>query len=116
MAQLSIQREIDLMIATANHYIDYTNKKIHYGQFVELAMREFQKSQVNQNLKYVQGWLQSNESNTDMSGFKDELLNIEGLLKAINDQVGDIDNKKYHEAKQYFQEQQNNLRAESYNQ
>ena len=51
-----------------------------------------------------------------MQGFKDELLNIEGLLKAINDQVGDIDNKKYHEAKQYFQEQQNNLRAESYNQ
>ena len=34
MAQLSIQREIDLMIATTNHYIDYTNKKIHYGQFV----------------------------------------------------------------------------------
>ena len=46
MAQLSIQREIDLMIATTNHYIDYTNKKIHYGQFVELAMREFAKSQV----------------------------------------------------------------------
>ena len=116
MAQLSIQREIDLMITTANHYIDYMNKKIHYGQFVELAMREFAKSQVNQNLSYVQNWLQSNEQNTDMQGFKDELLNIEGLLKEINDQVGDIDNKKYHEAKQYFQEQQNNLRAESYNQ
>ena len=58
MAQLSIQREIDLMITTANHYIDYMNKKIHYGQFVELAMREFAKSQVNQNLSYVQNWLQ----------------------------------------------------------
>ena len=64
MAQLSIQREIDLMITTANHYIDYMNKKIHYGQFVELAMREFAKSQVNQNLSYVQNWLQSNEQKT----------------------------------------------------
>ena len=44
------------------------------------------------------------------------LLNIEGLGRQLYDQVGDIDNKKYHEAKQYFQEQQNNLRAESYNQ
>ena len=78
-------------------------------------MREFAKSQVKQNLKYIQGWLQSNEQNTDPQAFKEELLNIESLLKAINDQVGDIDNKKYHEAKQYFQEQQNNLRAESYN-
>ena len=114
MAELSIQREIDLMIVTANHYIDYTNKKIHYGQFIELAMREFQKSQVNQNLSYIQSWLSKNESNTDMSGFKEELLNIEGLLKAINDQVGDVDQEKYNQAKQYFEEQRNNLKAESY--
>ena len=63
MAQLSIQREIDLMITTANHYIDYMNKKIHYGQFVELAMREFAKSQVNQNLSYVKiGYNQMNKT------------------------------------------------------
>jgi hypothetical protein len=49
-----------------------------------------------------------------MSGFKEELLNIEGLLKAINDQVGDVDQEKYNQAKQYFEEQRNNLKAESY--
>tara|TARA_Y100001973_G_C5196518_1_gene334629 strand:+ start:1380 stop:1730 length:351 start_codon:yes stop_codon:yes gene_type:complete len=104
-----IHEEINLVIKQANRYIDYINKKGTYGEFAHDFLRIANKSKIKQNFTYLQQWLNNNVQ-TQPEDMLQMILNFEGLIKAIADQTDNLDNEMYNNAKQYWNEAQQNLK------
>ena len=110
---ISIQKEIDLMIDTANELVKYKNRRQSYEQFVDNAVAIARNSQLNTNLQWYNDTLMS-WINQNPDFVKEQLSDIDGLLSAINEVSKDIDQTKYQQAINYFNTKMNELPFEDY--
>lgn len=105
---VQIHEEIDLVIKQANRYITYLNKQGTYNEFAHDFLRLANNSKIKQNFAYTETWLKNNV-NTNPDQMLEEILNFDGLINGIQAQTKDIDNEKYQQAQQYWNEAQQNL-------
>jgi hypothetical protein len=113
MARVSIQKEIDIVIKQANLIRRYINQGMTWEQVVHEFLQLANKSNIKQNFTMLEKYM-VNAYNRDPEQIQQEILDFNGLMKAINDQEGDVDNLKFQQAQQYWNEAQNNLESTSY--
>ena len=110
---ISIQKEIDLMIDTANELVKYKNRRQSYEQFVDNAVAIARNSQLNTNLQWYNDTLMSwKDDHPDT--IKENILDFDGLMQAIQNSAGDVDQEKYQQAKNYYQTKLNDIQFEDY--
>jgi hypothetical protein len=105
---VKIHEEIDLIIKQANRYITYRNKKGSYNEFAHDFLRFANESKINQNFNFLEDFLKRN-INTDPDDMLGMILDFNGLMEAVNNQTKDVDNDKFNQAQQYWNEAQQNL-------
>lgn len=110
---IEIQKEIDLVVKQANLFRKYINQQMTYQQVAHEFMQLVDKSDLKQNITMIQKWVEDSY-NRDPEQVIQDILDFDGLMKAIHNQEGDVDNLKYQQAQQYWNEAQNNLESTSY--
>tara|TARA_B100000676_G_C17589546_1_gene586313 strand:- start:84 stop:425 length:342 start_codon:yes stop_codon:yes gene_type:complete len=110
---IEIQNEIDIVIKQANLVRKYINQQMNYQQVAHEFMQLAEKSQLKQNFTHLAKWIESGYKK-DPEQLHQEILDFDGLMKAIHEQAGDVDTLKYQQAQQYWNEAQNDLESTSY--
>jgi|TARA_R110000744_G_scaffold156166_2_gene271736 hypothetical protein len=105
---VKIHEEIDLIVKQANRYITYRNKKGSYNEFAHDFLRFANESKIKQNFNFLEDFLKKN-INTDPDDMLGMILDFNGLMEAVNNQTKDVDNDKFNQAQQYWNEAQQNL-------
>ncbi len=113
MARVAIQKEIDLVISQANLVRKYKNQQMTWEQVAHEFLQLANKSDLKQNFTMLKKYI-VDSYNRDPEDVIQEILDFNGLMKAINDQENDVDNLKFQQAQQYWNEAQNNLESTSY--
>jgi len=110
---IQIHEEIDLMVQTVAEFIKYKNRELTYEQFVDNAVLIAKKSQLKQNLQWYNDTLMSwKDDHPDT--IKENILDFDGLMQAIQNSAGDVDQEKYQQAKNYYQTKLNDIQFEDY--
>ena len=105
---VKIHKEIDLIVKQENRYITYRNKKGSYNEFAHDFLRFANESKIKQNFNFLEDFLKKN-INTDPDDMLGMILDFNGLMEAVNNQTKDVDNDKFNQAQQYWNEAQQNL-------
>lgn len=114
MSNINIQKELNIVIKQANHYIDYINGECTYSEFGDRFLILANNSDLKQNFEVLKNWLWSKKK-MDSEDFLQLLLDFEGIMKAINNQGLEITNEIYRNCKEYWDDAQNHLKAKNSN-
>ena len=107
--QISIKKEIDLVIRQANAFIDFLNSESSFSEFGDKYLRFANESDMKQDMDKLKSYLWSKSKSID-SDFLQNILDFDALLKAIHTHGTEVTGEMYRNWYQYFQEAQNELK------
>lgn len=107
--QISIKKEIDIVIRQANAFIDYLNSECSYSEFGDKYLRFANESDMKQDMDSLKSYLWSKQKTIDVD-FLQTILDFDALLKAIHEHGTEVTGDMYRNWYQYWNETQNDLK------